>query len=53
MVFMGLTFWVETQGGSIRFIEPNRVLAAAELATVLTGMISLMLLFTRGLKETQ
>ncbi len=53
MVFMGLTFWVETQGGSIRFIEPNRMIAAAELATVVTGMVSLMLLFMRGLREAQ
>ncbi len=53
MVFMGLTFWVEVHGGEIRFIEPNRILAAGELATVLTGMIALMLLFLRGLKESE
>jgi hypothetical protein len=30
------------------FVEPNRALAAGELATVATGMVSLMILFLRG-----
>jgi hypothetical protein len=35
------------------FIEPNRVLAAGELATVATGMIALLVLFFRGLSQRE
>jgi len=48
MIFMAWAFYVETTGRGALFIEPNRVLAAAELATVATGMVSLMILFLRS-----
>ncbi len=49
MIFMAWAFYVETTGRGALFIEPNRVLAAGELATVATGMVSLMILFLRGM----
>ena len=49
MIFMAWAFYVETTGRGALFIEPNRVLAAGELATVATGMVSLMILFLRGI----
>jgi hypothetical protein len=49
MIFMAWAFYVETTGRGALFIEPNRVLAAGELATVATGMIALLVLFFRGL----
>jgi hypothetical protein len=51
MIFMAWAFYVESTGRGALFIEPNRVLAAGELATVATGMVSLMLLFLRGLSS--
>src|ERR1700745_3220190 len=48
MIFMGWAFYVETTGRGALFVEPNRALAAGELATVATGMVSLMILFLRG-----
>ena len=52
MVFMAYAFYVETTGRGALFIEPNRTIAAAELATVATGMVALMILFLRNLKNT-
>jgi hypothetical protein len=52
MIFMSLAFYAEASGRAMMFIEPNRVLAAGELATVVTGIISLLLLFMRGLKQS-
>jgi len=49
MIFMAWAFYVETTGRGALFIEPNRVLAAVELATVATGMVALMILFLRAL----
>jgi hypothetical protein len=49
MVFMALAFYTEVTGDGIKFIEPNRVLAAGELATVATGMMALLILFYRSL----
>lgn len=46
---MAWAFYVETTGRGALFVEPNRVLAAGELATVATGMIALLVLFFRGL----
>jgi hypothetical protein len=51
MIFMAWAFYVETTGRGALFIEPNRVLAAGELATVATGMVSLMILFLRGMSN--
>jgi hypothetical protein len=51
MIFMAWAFYVETTGRGALFVEPNRVLAAGELATVATGMVSLMVLFLRGLSS--
>lgn len=51
MIFMGWAFYVETTGRGALFIEPNRVLAAGELATVATGMVALMILFLRGIAQ--
>jgi hypothetical protein len=48
MIFMAWAFYVETTGRGALFVEPNRVLAAGELATVATGMVSLMILFLRS-----
>ena len=49
MIFMAWAFYEETLGHGALFIEPNRILAAGELATVATGMIALFALFLRGL----
>ena len=50
MIFMAWAFYVESvEGRGALFIEPNRVLAAGELATVATGMLALFILFLRGL----
>jgi len=51
MIFMALAFYAEASGRSMMFIEPNRVLAAGELATVVTGIIALLLLFMHGLMD--
>lgn len=53
MIFMGWAFYVETTGRGALFIEPNRVLAAGELATVATGMMALLILFFRGLSQRE
>jgi hypothetical protein len=50
---MAWAFYVETTGRGALFIEPNRVLAAGELATVATGMIALLVLFFRGLSQRE
>ena len=49
MIFMAWAFYVETTGRGALFIEPNRILAAGELATVATGMLALFVLFLRSL----
>ena len=49
MIFMAWAFYVETTGRGALFIEPNRVLAAGELATVATGMLAFFILFLRSL----
>jgi len=51
MIFMALAFYAEASGRPMMFIEPNRVLAAGELATVVTGIIALLLLFMHGLRD--
>jgi len=51
MIFMGWAFYIETLGRGALFIEPNRYLAAGELATVASGMASLMILFLRALSR--
>ena len=53
MIFMAWAFYVETTGRGALFIEPDRVLAAGELATVATGMIALLVLFFRGLSQRE
>jgi hypothetical protein len=53
MIFMAWAFYVETTGRGALFIEPNRVLAAGELATVATGMIALLVIFFRGLSQRE
>jgi hypothetical protein len=53
MIFMAWAFYVEAMGHGALFIEPNRFLAAGELATVATGMIALLILFFRGLSEKE
>ena len=53
MIFMAWAFYVETTGRGALFIEPNRVLAAGELATVATGMVALLVLFFRGLSQRE
>ena len=50
---MAWAFYVETTGRGALFIEPNRVLAAGELATVATGMMALLVLFFRGLSQRE
>lgn len=50
---MAWAFYVETTGRGALFIEPNRVLAAGELATVATGMMALLVLFFRGLSQKE
>lgn len=52
MIFMAWAFYVETTGKGALFIEPNRIIAAGELATVATGMVAFMVLFFRGLSQT-
>ncbi len=50
MIFMAWAFYVESVlGRGALFIEPNRILAAGELATVATGMLALFILFLRSL----
>ena len=49
MIFMAWAFYVETTGRGALFVEPNKVIAAAELATVSTGMAALMILFFKSL----
>jgi len=51
MIFMAWAFYLETTGRGALFIEPNRVLAAGELATVATGMVALIILFLRALSH--
>ena len=51
MIFMAWAFYLETTGRGALFIEPNRVLAAGELATVATGMAALIILFLRALSR--
>ncbi len=51
MIFMAWAFYVETMGEGVLFVEPNRVLAAGELATVATGMMALIILFLRALSR--
>ena len=53
MIFMAWAFYEETLGHGALFIEPNRVLAAGELATVATGMVALFALFLRGLGRSE
>jgi hypothetical protein len=53
MIFMAWAFYVETTGRGALFVEPNRVLAAGELATVATGMMALLVLFFRGLSQKE
>ena len=51
MIFMAWAFYVETTGRGALFVEPNRLLAAGELATVATGMVALMTLFVRSMSQ--
>ena len=51
MIFMAWAFYVETTGRGALFIEPNRMIAAGELATVATGLVALMLLFFRSMSR--
>ncbi len=53
MIFMAWAFYVETMGLGAQFIEPNRVLAAGELATVATGMVAFLVLFFKGLSQKE
>jgi len=53
MIFMAWAFYVEITGRGALFIEPNKVIAAGELATVATGMIALLILFTRSLGQIE
>ncbi len=53
MIFMAWAFYVETTGRGALFIEPNRILAAGELATVATGMLALFILFLRSLGRAE
>ena len=50
MIFMAWAFYVETTGRGALFIEPNRAIAAAELATVATGMVAILILFLKSLR---
>src|SRR2546421_3765828 len=45
MIFMAWAFYVETTGRGALFIEPNRVLAAGEIAPVATGMLAVFFFF--------
>jgi hypothetical protein len=51
MIFMALAFYVEVNGGGLLFVEPNKVIASAELATVATGMLALLILFVRSIRN--
>ncbi len=53
MIFMAWAFYVETTGRGALFVEPNKVIAAAELATVATGMVALMILFFKSLQNPE
>ncbi len=53
MIFMAWAFYVETTGRGALFVEPNKVIASAELATVATGMVALMILFFKSLQNTE
>jgi hypothetical protein len=54
MIFMSWAFYVESVlGRGALFIEPNRVLAAGELATVASGMLALFILFLRSLGRAE
>lgn len=53
MIFMAWAFYVETTGRGALFIEPNRIIAAAELATVATGIVALLILFFRSLQSPE
>ncbi len=53
MIFMALAFYLETTGRGALFVEPNKVIAAAELATVATGMVALMILFFKSLRAEE
>ncbi len=53
MIFMAWAFYLETTGRGALFIEPNKVIAAGELATVATGMVALLILFLRGLASRE
>jgi hypothetical protein len=51
MIFMAWAFYVEITGRGALFIEPNKMIAAGELATVATGMIALLTLFVRSISR--
>ena len=51
MIFMALAFYLEFNGGGVTYVEPNRVIAAGELATVSTGMVALLILFARNVRR--
>ncbi len=53
MIFMAWAFYQETAGRGALFVEPNKFIAAGELATVSTGMIALLLLFFKGLVQAE
>ena len=48
MIFMAWAFYIEITGRGALFIEPNKMIAAGELATVATGMVALLVLFGRS-----
>src|SRR2546427_9518207 len=51
MIFMAWAFYVESvEGRGALFIEPNRVLAAGEVATVGPGVVAPFILFLRRLR---
>jgi len=50
---MAWAFYVETTGRGALFIEPNRAIAAAELATVATGMVAILILFLKSLQSEE
>jgi len=51
MIFMAWAFYVELTGRGALFVEPNKMIASAELATVATGMIALLILFIRSIRN--
>src|SRR2546422_7649388 len=52
MIFMSWAFYVESVlGRGALFIEPNRVLAAGEIAPVATGVLVLFILFLLRLRR--